>query len=76
MYCRILDDMEMYEKQQPFTIEDLISMSDMLNQLVFRLIWQDVLGKARSSVLCFIIIVIVSPLAPNHILIVILLCTE
>lgn len=68
--------MEMYEKQQPFTIEDLISMSDMLNQLVFRLIWQDVLGKARSSVLCFIIIVIVSPLSPNHIFIVILLCTE
>ena len=37
--------MEMYDKQQPFTIDDLISMSDMLNQLIFRLIWQDVIGK-------------------------------
>mgnify|MGYP001795240548 FL=1 len=40
--------MEMYDKQQPFTIDDLISMSDMLNQLIFRLIWQDVIGKFYS----------------------------
>lgn len=44
-HCRILDDMEMYDSQKPFSLEDLVLVSDMLNQFVFRIIWQDVIGS-------------------------------
>lgn len=37
----ILDDFELYEKQKPFTCDDLIKMSSFLNTLVFKLIWLD-----------------------------------
>lgn len=37
----ILDDMEMYEQQRPFTLEDLVSMSAFLNYLIFKLIWNN-----------------------------------
>lgn len=47
---RILDDVEMYDKQKPFSLEDLVSMSDMLNQLVFKSIWQDIIGMLLSIV--------------------------
>ncbi|XP_065830914.1 ubiquitin-protein ligase E3B-like [Oscarella lobularis] len=35
----ILDDVEIYEYEKPFTLKDLASLSGFLNQLVFRLIW-------------------------------------
>ena len=35
----ILDDNELYEKQKPFTCDDLVKLSAFLNSLVFKLIW-------------------------------------
>jgi len=56
MYCpcsiltayRILDDYEMYDKQKPFNLQDLVELSDMLNQFTFKVIWQDTIGKNYS----------------------------
>ena len=40
----ILDDMEMYENQRPFTIEELITISSFLNNFVFKIIWNNLIG--------------------------------
>ena len=45
---RIVDDQEMYEKEKPFTLEDLVAMSSFLNTLVFKLLWNEVVdGKLQ-----------------------------
>lgn len=43
----ILDDIELYENQKPFTIEDLIMISHFLNNFVFKLIWHNLIGKFK-----------------------------
>lgn len=46
----ILDDVELYEQQKPFCLEDLVSISSFLNQLVFKLIWSNLIdSKAVKS---------------------------
>ncbi|XP_064460486.1 ubiquitin-protein ligase E3B-like isoform X2 [Ornithodoros turicata] len=35
----ILDDLEMYEQQRPFSLDDLVAVSSFLNTFVFKLIW-------------------------------------
>ncbi|GFT97388.1 ubiquitin-protein ligase E3B [Nephila pilipes] len=46
----ILDDVELYEQQKPFCLEDLVSISAFLNQLVFKLIWNNLIdAKAVKS---------------------------
>jgi len=40
----ILDDMEMYENQRPFTIEELITISSFLNNFVFKILWNNLIG--------------------------------
>lgn len=35
----ILDDLELYEQQRPFTLQDLVALSAFLNLFVFRLLW-------------------------------------
>ncbi|KAF8796101.1 Ubiquitin-protein ligase E3B like protein [Argiope bruennichi] len=46
----ILDDVELYEQQKPFCLEDLVSISAFLNQLVFKLIWYNLIdAKAVKS---------------------------
>lgn len=44
-FGRILDDVELYEQQKPFFLEDLVSISSFLNLLVFKLIWNNLIGK-------------------------------
>ncbi|XP_054155444.1 ubiquitin-protein ligase E3B-like [Oppia nitens] len=39
----ILDDMEMYEQQKPFTIEEMIIISSFLNNFVFKIIWNNLI---------------------------------
>lgn len=39
----ILDDMELYEQQKPFRLEDLVIMSAFLNQFVFKIIWHNLI---------------------------------
>ena len=38
--CRILDDKEFYEKEEPFKLADLVQLSQLLNQIAFSLIWK------------------------------------
>ncbi|CAD5110961.1 DgyrCDS315 [Dimorphilus gyrociliatus] len=47
----ILDDGELYERQTPFTLDLLGSISDFLNQLCFKLIWSGNIkvGEAEES---------------------------
>lgn len=49
-FRRILDDVELYEQQKPFMLEDLVSISSFLNQLVFKLIWNNLIGKYFSYI--------------------------
>ncbi|XP_075746500.1 ubiquitin-protein ligase E3B-like isoform X1 [Rhipicephalus microplus] len=40
----ILDDLELYEQQRPFTLDDLVAISAFLNTFVFRLVWNGLIG--------------------------------
>ncbi|XP_047141200.1 ubiquitin-protein ligase E3B isoform X1 [Hydra vulgaris] len=42
----ILDDSELYEKQKPFSLDDLVKLSAFLNSMVFKMIW---LSSATTS---------------------------
>ena len=46
--CRTLDDMEMYEQQQVFSMKDYLKMSEFLNLFVFRVIWNSLIGESFS----------------------------
>lgn len=41
---RILDDIEVYEEQTSFKIEELITISSFLNTFVYKMIWDGILG--------------------------------
>lgn len=43
---RTLDDMEMYEQRRMFTLEDYIKMSKFLNLFVYKVTWNNLIGKA------------------------------
>ncbi|RWS12158.1 ubiquitin-protein ligase E3B-like protein [Dinothrombium tinctorium] len=45
----ILDDMELYEQQRPFTIEELITISSFLNNFVFKIIWNNLIDLKNVS---------------------------
>ncbi|XP_019615606.1 PREDICTED: LOW QUALITY PROTEIN: ubiquitin-protein ligase E3B-like [Branchiostoma belcheri] len=46
----ILDDMEMYEQQKPFKLEELVKISSFLNAFAFRLLWDGIYdGKNRHT---------------------------
>lgn len=44
MYHRILDDIEVYEEQISFKMEELVTISSFLNTFVFKMIWDGILG--------------------------------
>ncbi|XP_041977850.1 ubiquitin-protein ligase E3B [Aricia agestis] len=51
-YVTILDDMEMYEKQEPFKLQDFVNMSHFLNMFIYRCIIGQLLelkGLAHNS---------------------------
>ena len=45
MYYRILDDIEVYEEQTSFKIEELLTISSFLNTFVYKMIWDGILGR-------------------------------
>lgn len=45
MYYRILDDIEVYEEQTSFKIEELITISSFLNTFVYKMVWDGILGE-------------------------------
>lgn len=52
---RILDDIEVYEEQTSFKIEELITISSFLNTFVYKMIWDGILGKSVVWLhLCYI----------------------
>lgn len=46
--CRIVDDIELYEDQRPFSLAELVALSSFLNVLCFNLIWHA--GNAAKGV--------------------------
>lgn len=44
-FSRILDDVEMYEKQSPFKLSDFIVMSNFLNLFIYKAVVGNLLGK-------------------------------
>lgn len=49
MRYRILDDIEVYEEQTSFKIEELITISSFLNTFVYKMIWDGILGECVAS---------------------------
>lgn len=45
--CSILDDIEVYEEQISFKLEELVTISSFLNSFVFKMIWDGIVGKAE-----------------------------
>ncbi|KAF7489826.1 Ubiquitin-protein ligase E3B [Sarcoptes scabiei] len=45
----ILDDIELYENQRPFKIEDLVQISHFLNNFVFKMIWHNLIDVQNMS---------------------------
>lgn len=45
----ILDDIELYENQKPFSLEDLVMISQFLNNFVFKLIWHNLIDIQNMS---------------------------
>ena len=41
----ILDDVEIYEQNKPFGLDNLIAVSNLLNYFVFRTIWNGLIGR-------------------------------
>ncbi len=52
---RILDDIEVYEEQISFKIEELVTISSFLNTFVYKMIWDGILGEQVlfSPCVCF-----------------------
>ncbi|KAM9447065.1 LOW QUALITY PROTEIN: ubiquitin-protein ligase E3B-like [Clarias gariepinus] len=46
---RILDDIEVYEEQISFKMEELITISSFLNTFVYKMIWDGILENARGE---------------------------
>ena len=44
LILRILDDIEMYEQQNPFKLTDFINMANFLNQFMYRGILNNLFG--------------------------------
>lgn len=45
-FHRIVDDSEMYEQQKPFRLDELVRISAFLNNLVFKMLWNEMVdGK-------------------------------
>lgn len=48
-FFRILDDIEVYEEQTSFKIEELITISSFLNTFVYKMVWDGILGEFVPS---------------------------
>lgn len=40
--------MEMYENQRPFSLEDLVTVSSFLNNFVFKILWNNLIGNLTA----------------------------
>uniref|UniRef100_A0A670ZYI8 Ubiquitin-protein ligase E3B n=1 Tax=Pseudonaja textilis TaxID=8673 RepID=A0A670ZYI8_PSETE len=47
----ILDDIEVYEEQVSFKLEELVTISSFLNSFVFKMIWDGILENAKAETL-------------------------
>ncbi len=46
-YVTILDDMEMYDQQDPFKLSDYVTLSNFLNMFLYRSIYNQLIGKSK-----------------------------
>lgn len=52
--CSILDDIEMYEQQEPFQLSDYTGLSYFLNNFLYKTIQDNVFGMCARKVYLFI----------------------
>jgi len=52
--CRILDDMEMYEQQDPFKLTDFVAMSYFLNQFLYKAVLINLFGESANPSISYI----------------------
>lgn len=45
LFYSVLDDIEMYEEQKPFTLLEFCNISSFLNHFMFKAIWSGLAGK-------------------------------
>lgn len=50
---RILDDMEMYEQQDPFKLSDFVTISYFLNQFLYKAVLNNLFGVYYSLYIIF-----------------------
>uniref|UniRef100_A0A2K5JGF8 Ubiquitin-protein ligase E3B n=1 Tax=Colobus angolensis palliatus TaxID=336983 RepID=A0A2K5JGF8_COLAP len=50
----ILDDIEVYEEQISFKLEELVTISSFLNSFVFKMIWDGIVGKIKGVCCCLV----------------------
>lgn len=48
-YVTILDDMEMYEQQEPFKLNDFVVMSNFLNTFLYKAVLGNLFGKSPNT---------------------------
>ena len=49
LFCSIVDDSEMYEQQKPFRLDELVKISAFLNNLVFKMLWNEMVDGKSSG---------------------------
>ncbi|XP_023931674.1 ubiquitin-protein ligase E3B-like, partial [Lingula anatina] len=45
----ILDDVELYEQQKPFKLENVVAMTSFLNQFIFKLVWNNLIDVTTAA---------------------------
>lgn len=50
---RILDDMEMYEQQDPFKLSDFVTISYFLNQFLYKAVLNNLFGACYNLCIIF-----------------------
>lgn len=50
---RILDDMEMYEQQDPFKLSDFVTISYFLNQFLYKAVLNNLFGGCHNLCIIF-----------------------
>jgi len=56
----IVDDSEMYEQQKPFRLNELVRISAFLNNLVFKMLWNEMVDGTYVMIEDFPIVIVQS----------------
>ena len=52
-FCRIIDDVELYEQGKPFSKDNLVAISYFLNHFLFRITWNGLIGLFSAVIILY-----------------------